>query len=119
LRVADARGRPLGGQSRLVEADDEAAASERVPVVAVDDVVGAGRNVSALHLDIEGSERAALAGALETLRRCRPLLVLEILDDGALLDDAWFADHILPLGYRRTGSLRHNAVLQCPPPGAA
>jgi len=48
----------------------------RVPVVALDGLALEG--VSAIKLDVEGHEYAALRGARETLLRCRPVLSIEL-----------------------------------------
>ncbi|TXH51166.1 MAG: FkbM family methyltransferase [Desulfurellales bacterium] len=54
-------------------------------------------DVRLIKLDVEGMEEAALAGAMETIRRCKPELFIEIWDEpvleriGALLT---------PLGYK-------------------
>lgn len=56
-------------------------------------------NVSLLKIDIEGHEAAALRGALETLARCRPALIIEAEDrhkPGAVAE-VWSL--LKPLGY--------------------
>lgn len=44
----------------------------------LDDLIGAGRPVSIIKIDVEGHESDVLAGAVSTLDRCRPALVVEI-----------------------------------------
>jgi len=108
LRVADRDGIALGGKSELVAAID-AATGERGAAVAVervDDVVPADRAVALVHLDVERGEQEALAGALATIRRCRPALVLETLPDAA-----WIATHLSPLGYVPAGRVGPNTLL--------
>lgn len=62
--------------------------------------------VDLLMLDIEGHERAALAGAAETIRRCRPLIVVEHKHDSGLVDK------ICSLyNYSIVDIQRHDAVL--------
>src|SRR5262249_22397835 len=76
-----------------------------VPVYAIDD--WSYDDVDALFLDIEGYELYALLGAEATLRRCRPLLVLEEnscsqrygIKPGKL--SAWLRD---ALGYDEVGT---------------
>ena len=53
------------------------------------------RNVSIIQLDVEGFEQPALKGAMTTIARCRPILILE-----TLADHTWFTERILCLGYR-------------------
>lgn len=55
----------------------------RVPLVTIDEQVARRRldvdgGVHLLHLDVEGFELEALAGAAETLERCRPLVYAEV-----------------------------------------
>lgn len=48
-----------------------------VKAVPLDDLVPKSRRVSVLHLDIEGRELHALAGAHRLIHRCRPVIILE------------------------------------------
>jgi FkbM family methyltransferase len=109
LATGDREGLPLGGASRII---DPARArwwdNEQVQVVAVDEVVGADRSVSAIHLDVEGHEQEALAGALHTIARCRPLIVLETLPEASFIEQ-----HLAPLGYRVDGTVNVNSILRC------
>ncbi|MHC5113421.1 MAG: FkbM family methyltransferase [Planctomycetota bacterium] len=109
MLVRGKQGRNLGGGSRIVSDPPDPAAGQtiRVRTVAIDDVVPADRHVSVIQLDVEGSERPALAGALATVRRCRPLLVLE-----SVPDDAWFAKSILGLGYTVAATIDENTILE-------
>jgi FkbM family methyltransferase len=51
--------------------------SAEVEVKTIDELV-AGRDVRLIHLDVEGHESKALVGAMETIKRCRPYLYVEI-----------------------------------------
>lgn len=53
-------------------------------------------NVTAIKIDVEGHECAVLRGALDTIRRCSPLIITEALTDEALQDQAAI---LKPLGY--------------------
>jgi hypothetical protein len=81
-----------------------------VPVrtVALDDVLPPDRHVSLVHLDVEGYEKEALAGARAILDRCRPLLVLE-----SVPDDPGFSESVLSLGYAVAGRVDENTILSC------
>lgn len=116
LRTADADGVPLGGASHIVAGDSqEAGATQPVQVLRLDEAVGTGRPISLIQLDVEGYEQEALSGALGTIRRWRPVIILEIWAHSPLPESSWFRDNILSLGYRRTGNLHGNAVFECGP----
>jgi FkbM family methyltransferase len=79
-----------------------------VNITAIDDVVPSDRNVSIIHLDIEGYEPAAVDGAMQTIRRCRPILIIEV----HFSDEDWLLEKLRPLGYRKTAVLYNNVVMQ-------
>lgn len=112
LATYDEEGVPLGGGSHILRGrgDHERRRSEEVRLMAVDEVVGWDRRVAAIQLDVEDREHHALSGAMDTIARCRPLLVLE--KSYGSVD--WIADNLGPLGYERKGSVHGNAVLACP-----
>ena len=78
-------GRPLGGMSHLRDKGNtdkgNAGRTIHIDLVTIDDVVPDDRHVSIVQLDVEGHEMAALKGARETIRRCKPILILEFVDD--------------------------------------
>ncbi|MDZ5620796.1 FkbM family methyltransferase [Nocardioides bizhenqiangii] len=110
VQTTNARGRALGGTSRIVSEVLPGATAESVDVVAIDDVVPADRTVGILQLDVEGYEREALTGAFATIRRCRPILVLEQQPSHAFLDEDWFADNVLSIGYELAQRMHLNRV---------
>ena len=113
LMVSSPEGRALGGGSRVVEpAAAPPHTTYRVPVVRIDDIVPADRPVALIQLDVERQERQALTGALATIRRCRPALIVETLPD-----DAWISANLVPLGYRRAGMVGPNSLLVAGPGG--
>jgi FkbM family methyltransferase len=68
---------------------------DRVPVIPIDAL-----QLSACHLikaDVEGMEGDVIAGAVQTIRRCRPALYLE---NDRPEKSAALIEHILSLGYR-------------------
>lgn len=97
-------GRSLGGASHLADAGERGDVA--IPTVAVDDVVPADRHVTVLQLDVEGHEQAALSGAMQTITRCRPTILLETPPQ------EWLSAHLLPLGYAVAGTVADNLILQ-------
>jgi FkbM family methyltransferase len=108
LRVADDGGRALGGASHVVPnaRKEDPGDLVEVDVVALDEVLPPDRQVAVVQLDVEGFEQPALTGAIETIRRCHPVLILERLPE-----PGWLAEHILSLGYRVAGTVHRNTVL--------
>jgi len=107
VAIRSADGVALGGISHLVGSGDATPRiTERVTLTSVDETVPADRQVGLIHLDVEGHERTALEGALGTIRRCRPLLVLE-----SPPGPDWFEQHLGDLRYRVTEKVCGNAVL--------
>jgi FkbM family methyltransferase len=106
----DTDGKSLGGASRMVRQTDEGSreGSISVEVVTVDEVIPSERNISIIQLDVEGFEEPALAGALKSIRRCKPILILE-----SLPDEDWLSTNILQLGYRMAGTAHDNTILIC------
>lgn len=103
----DQQGRSLGGCSRLVDPQEMIAGelTSAVQIVRLDDVVPPYRPVGILQLDVEGSEEAALRGAIGLLRRWRPILILERKPDSH-----WFEANITPLGYTEAQKLHGNRL---------
>jgi len=111
ILTKDADGTSRGGASRVVLAPENAGGHfEQVSIVTIDESVPEARQVSIIQLDVEGFELQALAGALKTIKRCRPVLILEILADSALPRSRWFEDNIIRNGYEFAGMLHGNAV---------
>lgn len=96
-----------GGASSLVEHGGGSAGSEEVRLVAVDEVVGEDRRVGVVHLDLEGHEQPALDGAMQTIRRCLPLIIVETVPD-----PDWFDVNLRPLGYELGASVNGNRIIQ-------
>lgn len=108
LVISDTDGLSLGGGSRIVQEEDEGETngSITVEVVTVDEVIASEREISIMQLDVEGYEKSALAGALKSIRRCKPILILE-----SLPDEDWLSQNILQLGYRIAGTAHDNTIL--------
>lgn len=113
FQTRSSSGESLGGASRfsrkaLVKGEHHLC--ENVPIRRIDDVVSRDRLVSIIHLDVEGYEQSALIGAKQTLVRCKPILILEILERNVLLRSDWIQNQLVPLGYRRIGTINANTV---------
>jgi len=106
--TSDTDGMSLGGASRmLLETGEESTeGSITVEVVTVDEVIPSERKISIIQLDVEGFEKPALAGALKSIRRWKPILILEKLPD-----EEWLSANILQLGYRIAGEADDNTIL--------
>ncbi|MDB4363180.1 FkbM family methyltransferase [Pseudomonadales bacterium] len=114
LNVRHQNGLALGGGSRFGDySSSERYESEKVRIVRLDDVVPNGRHVGVMQLDVEGYEKEALTGALATIKRCKPFLILEVLQDSDLVEGAWFAAKIRSLGYQQMQKLHGNIVFGC------
>ncbi len=104
--TTDAQGRALGGRSYIPAQGIEPAGTETIRIVTVDEVVSSTRKVSIIHLDVEGYEKQALGGALKTIQRWSPILLLERLPE-----QPWLSAHISQLGYRVAQTIHFNTVL--------
>lgn len=114
VKTSDENGRSLGGTSRIVARESpEAAGAEVVQMVTIDDIGVSGRRVSIIQLDVEGHEKQALSGALKTIQRCLPIIILEVLPNSALPGSQWFAENISSLGYRKVDDIHGNSVFAC------
>jgi FkbM family methyltransferase len=104
-------GRGLGGASTIIGegASVPEADVADIAVRRIDDVVPRSRRISLLQLDLEGFERPALEGAIETIAAWRPIILLETLPT------EWYAQALAPLGYRLRGELHDNTVLSVMP----
>ncbi len=119
MQIADESG-ALGGGSffsdtQSVMEDSISNNGAEVPLIMIDSVIPPDRKISVLQLDVEGYETAALKGGMATIRRNRPILILENWPGSSLLSGQWFHDSILSLGYRQSGSLHGNVILSCQP----
>ena len=74
-----------------------------IPTIRIDDL--ALPVCDLVYLDVEGSELAALGGAAQTLSRCRPIIVVEMNSNVALmgLTPEAFREAIVRYGYRWRG----------------
>jgi len=110
--VSDGKGQAMGGASRILMEEETGVAGGKmaVDIVAIDDVVPRDRRVSIIQLDVEGHEQQALSGSLDTIRRCLPIIMVEVLRGSPLLESAWFSENILSLGYQMRDFIHKNSV---------
>ena len=59
-----------------------------IDIVIINDVIPIQSNISIMQLDVEGYEKNALEGTLETIKRCKPIIILENNNDKISSD--WF-----------------------------
>ena len=115
--VRDDQGKGLGGASKVVSEESVGEFASKnmqiVEIVSIDEVVPKNRVVSIIQLDVEGFEKQALSGALSTIRRCLPIIVVEVLEESQLLSSKWFQDNILSLGYKEKEVIEHNYIFIC------
>ena len=116
MKTTDASGLPLGGGSRVLTADSvltENMVTVTVDIVTIDDVVDANRHVTVIQLDVEDHEQEALGGALKTIARCLPILIIEVLPQSKFIASNWFVTNIINLGYQQKAEVHGNLVFHC------
>jgi len=60
--------------------------------------------ISVIQLDVEGFEIHALKGAMETIRKYKPVIILE----NTIENYRWMGKNIVPLGYKKVAELDNN-----------
>ncbi|ELR96285.1 FkbM family methyltransferase [Gloeocapsa sp. PCC 73106] len=102
LVTKDHRGVNLGGGSTIQELNSSEVdrGAITVPIVTLDEILPEDRQVSVIQLDVEGYEKQALAGAMKTIQRCLPIIILETVPE-----DSWMSENILSLGYSFNGKV--------------
>jgi FkbM family methyltransferase len=111
LQTRASDGEVLGGASRLVDRPPSGIeVHESTPVAPLDSVLPPERPISIIQLDVEGHEQQALTGALESIRRWKPILILE-----SMPHPDWVAARLAPLGYEFRRTLHDNSVLSVKP----
>lgn len=109
LTTKDKKGVSLGGSSTIDVERDSSENTEEIEIRTIDSAIPKDRNVSIIQLDVEGFEKQAIMGALETIKRCRPILILE--DDHGFTKGQWFNDTILSMNYKLDKKLHYNQVI--------
>ncbi len=109
LQLSRKGGSASAARARIVESGDEGE-TVNVDVVTLDSLVPADRQVSILHLDVEGFEKPALLGASRLIQDNAPMIVLEAekrWQRNMYLD--FLGEHFPALGYRFCGGMERNA----------
>lgn len=104
VETRDGTSYDLGGGSFVAPSG-----SHDCKVQPLDRLVPGDRHIRVIHLDVEGYEENALTGALQTIERCHPALILETVPE------PWVREHLLPLGYHRTGTVHNLTVFEVAP----
>jgi FkbM family methyltransferase len=109
LATGGPKGLALGGASVVIKDPMRVRyfENEEVAMVALDDVLVSDRRVAVIHLDVEGYEKEALLGAMRTIERFRPMIILESVPRAS-----WVEEHLAPFGYRVQGRVDYNTVLR-------
>ncbi len=78
---ADEAGKRLTGRTHIAATATPSTTSVTVPGITIDSVCAADdRRVSFVKIDIEGAELAALNGAASTIKKSRPMVLIEVVD---------------------------------------
>lgn len=76
LQLSSSAGTPMAARAKIATTAVKGETVD-VPVARLDDLIGADRRVSVLHLDIEGHEWPALLGARRIIEADSPVIILE------------------------------------------
>lgn len=105
IQIKRLSGESLGGCCSI-ERRVKKAEAESIKIIRLDDFLKTtnSKEVSIIHLDIEGFEEKALKGSLETIQSSYPILILEAIEDqkyneSLILESKWFKENIFTLGY--------------------
>ena len=76
--------------------------TETVEIVTIDNMVPEDRFVSIIHLDVEFYELPALQGAVKTIERCSPIIILEIKHNKV---DPNLCEFLEQMGYEKDNNI--------------
>ena len=109
----DHLGQKLGGASRFGFSIHNSTEDQlqHVQIFTLDRIAQNIDHVSIIQLDVEGHEEEALKGGLETIKRCKPHLILERWFP-EMLESEFYQTEIFPLGYKEVGMVHDNVVLR-------
>lgn len=109
LLVRTPDGTNLGGTSRIVSSEEGTTYS--IDIVSIDQEIPSDRHITVIQLDVEGYEESVLKGAMETIRRWKPALILEVESFDYTISD-WMNENILSMGYHVSQMVHQNIVLE-------
>lgn len=73
VKMDNINGRPkLTSAGRVIKGGD-------TPMVVIDKAIPGDHNVKAMKIDVEGAEPDVIEGAAETIARCKPMMIVEVL----------------------------------------
>ncbi|HEV3043107.1 MAG TPA: FkbM family methyltransferase, partial [Roseiarcus sp.] len=101
-------GKAIGGASHILAGDGDYKGMESdvipISVVTIDEILPPVADVGIIRLDIEGYEKYALMGAVNTIRKDRPIIILENVPQDVM------EEFLVPIGYRRGDAINGNTV---------
>ena len=93
----------LGGGAKIQSEINPDCIEETINLETIDQIIPKQREVSIMQLDVEGYEIEALKGGIETIERCKPILILEALEGEykpeLITDNEWIIENIFSMGY--------------------
>ncbi|WP_197745193.1 FkbM family methyltransferase [Candidatus Nitrosacidococcus tergens] len=111
VKIANRKGQALGSGSYISPSTLNKNTVQYQPtnISTIDEIIPNDRKIGILQLDIEGYEKEALSGALHTINRCLPIIMLEV-NDTSLIQSHWFLENIINLGYKKHIKVHNNFV---------
>lgn len=100
----------LGGACRIDYSNCQSNINIPVNIVSIDEIIPNDRNISIIQIDVEGYEEFALKGAIETIKRCKPILIFE--DNNEIRKRDWFQLNILKIGYNFEKKVHENYIFK-------
>jgi FkbM family methyltransferase len=96
-----------GGSSILWDGGDNVPTGdkEKIEIRSIDNVIPMTANIGIIQLDVEGYEWRALRGALSTIKRCAPIIMVESFFESE------FDKLLRVLGYKKYGEVCGNTIL--------
>ena len=103
----------LGGTTRIVS--NQNIGTTEISIKKLDDVIPHNRQVSLIHLDVEGYEEKVLKGASDLIEKYKPLVILEVsknIEDTLAMMNKLGYEMIQSLEMRDWGQGIRNAVFK-------
>jgi FkbM family methyltransferase len=101
-------GRAIGGASHILGANGDYKSIESdiisVDVVTIDEILPRDADVGIVQLDTEGYEKYALLGGMKTIRKNRPIIIIENVPQDVM------DEFLIPIGYKRGDTINGNSI---------